>query len=288
VPTLSPRPAAIKHSLVLGLLLAASAPALASGEAAGVSAGATASPLEPTLLDVTVNGQAMDEPTLLQRDAQGGLYASEALLRLWRMRLPAASPITVDGEAWYRIDNDPALRATFASADQSLAIDARADLFDRQSADLGAAEAFAMTPSGSGAFLNYDIVGEHSRGESTLSGVFEAGVFTRFGVGSTGIVARTGGGNRRLLRLDSAWTIDRPGSLTSMRFGDAVTGGAPGIAPMRFGGLQYARNFDTRPGYLTMPLPALQGSATQRAAAARAARKVARRSVFMGSSPIHR
>lgn len=263
MPTLSPRSAAISQSLLLGLLLATAAPALASGGPAGeAGAGATASPLEPTLLDVTVNGQAMGEPMLLQRDGAGGLYASEALLRQWRIRLPSAAPVTVDGEAWYRIDNDPALRATLAAAEQSLAIDARAELFDRQSADLGAAEASAMTPSGSGAFLNYDLVGEYSRGSLGLSGVFESGAFTRFGVGSTGLIVRTGGTGPRLLRLDSSWTIDRPDDLTSIRIGDSVSIGSNGIAPLRFGGIQYARNFQTRPGYLTMPLPALQGSAT--------------------------
>ena len=262
MPTRSPRPAAIKTCL-LGLLLAASVPALASEGAAGeVSAGATASPLEPALLDVTVNGQAMGEPMLLQRDPGGGLYATEALLRQWRIRLPTAAPVTVDGEAWYRIDNNPALRTRLAASDQSLAIDASADLFERQSADLGAREAFTMTPSGSGAFLNYDLIGEYSRGAFSVSGAFEGGIFTRFGVGSTGLIARSGGAGPRFLRLDSSWTIDRPESLTSIRIGDSVTTGGVGVAPIRFGGVQYARNFETRPGYLTMPLPALEGSAT--------------------------
>jgi outer membrane usher protein len=236
---------------------------LASEGAAGeTSAGATASPLEPTLLDVTVNGQAMGEPMLLQRDPGGGLYASETLLRQWRIRLPSAAPVTVDGEAWYRIDNHPALRASLAAAEQSLAIDARPDLFEPQSADLGPGESFAMTPSGSGAFLNYDVIGEYSQGAFSVSGAFEAGAFTRLGVGSAAIVARSGGAGPRLVRLDSSWTIDRPDNLTSIRIGDAVTNGGVGVAPLRFGGVQYARNFETRPGYLTMPLPALQGSAT--------------------------
>ncbi|HYJ30027.1 MAG TPA: fimbria/pilus outer membrane usher protein [Allosphingosinicella sp.] len=258
MPTPNPRFAAIKRTL-LGLLLATSSPALAIGEAAR---GATASPLEPTLLEVTVNGQEMGEPLLLQRDAGGGLYASEALLRQWRIRLPSAAPVTVDGEHWYRIDNDPGLRATLAAAEQTLAIDARAELFDRQSADLGAAAAFEMTPSGSGAFLNYDVLGEYSRGEIGFNAALEAGIFTRFGVGSTGMIVRAGGDGTRLLRLDTSWTIDRPESLTSIRIGDAVTIGGAGVAPVRFGGLQYARNFETRPGYLTMPLPMLAGSAT--------------------------
>jgi outer membrane usher protein len=251
------RSAATRHCL-LGFLLATSAPALATG---GATAGAAASPLEPTLLEVTVNGQPMGEPLLLQRDPEGGLYASEALLRQWRIRLPSAAPVAVDGEAWYRIDDDPGLRARLAAADQSLTIDARPELFERQRADLTGAEAFAMTPSGTGAFLNYDLIGEYSRGGLSVNGAFEAGAFTRFGVGSTGLVVHAGADGTRLLRLDSSWTIDRPESVTSLRIGDGVTSGGSGVAPLRFGGVQYARNFATRPGYLTMPLPVFEGSA---------------------------
>lgn len=253
MPIRSSPPAAIKRALI-GLLLASAAPALAGG-------GATASPLEPTLLEVTVNGQAMDEPLLLQRDSAGGLYASEALLRQWRIRLPSSAPITVDGEAWYRIDNDPRVRATLLAAEQRLTLDASPDLFERQTASLAAAEAMAMTPSGTGGFVNYDLIAEHSRGGIALNGALEAGVFTRFGVGSSGFVVHAGADRTRLLRLDTSWTIDRPDSLTSIRVGDSVTTGGAGVVPFRFGGIQYARNFATRPGFLTMPLPVLEGSA---------------------------
>jgi outer membrane usher protein len=225
------------------------------------SDGATASPLEPTLLEVTVNGQAMDEPLLFQRDSAGGLYASEAQLRQWRISLPTAAPVTVEGEAWYRIDNQPAIAAAFSAAEQTLAIDARPELFDRQSASLAGEEAYEMTRPGNGGFLNYDLFAEHSAGSSSMSGVIEAGAFTRFGVGTSAFTVRAGNGGMRLRRLDTSWTIDRPGSLSSIRLGDAVTAGGSGVAPYRFGGIQYARNFATRPGFLTMPLPVLEGTA---------------------------
>ena len=273
----SSRPAATRLAL-LSLLLA-SAPAYAAvgpadgapegasaGPAeevatAGAATGASAGPLEPTLLDVTVNGQHTDEPLLLQRDPNGGLYASEALLRQWRIRLPAATPVSADGESWYRIDNHPALSAVFSAADQALRIDARPDLFDRQTSSLSDSQAFEMTPSGAGGFLTYDLFAEYVRGGVSLNGAIEAGAFTRHGVGTSGFIVHAGEGGQRLLRLDSSWTIDRPGSLSSIRIGDSVTSGATGNAPLRFGGVQYARNFGTRPGYLTMPLPVLEGSA---------------------------
>jgi outer membrane usher protein len=213
------------------------------------------------LLDVTVNGQHIDEPLMLLRDAGGGLYATEAQLRQWRMRLPPSAPIAVDGESWYRIDGDGALTARFSAADQSLQIQARPELFDGQSASLTPEDLFEMTPSGTGGFVNYDLFAEYSAGAIGLSGAIEGGLFTARGVGSSGFVVHAGAGGERLTRLDTSWTIDRPGSLTSIRIGDGVTAGGIGTAPLRFGGLQYARNFATRPGYLTMPVPVLQGSA---------------------------
>ncbi|HYG30178.1 MAG TPA: fimbria/pilus outer membrane usher protein [Allosphingosinicella sp.] len=246
---------AATRGYLLGLLLAASSPALASGAATG-------SPLEPTLLEVVVNGQGSDEPLLLQHDSSGGLYASEEQLREWRIRLPSTAPITIDGEAWYRIDNDPGLHATLSAAEQSLRIDARPELFERQSASLSELASIEMTPSGTGGWLNYDLLTEYRRGDLSFSGAIEAGAFTRFGVGSSGFVLSSSGGRARMLRLETGWSIDRPESLTSIRIGDAVTTGGTGVAPLRFGGIQYARNFATRPGYLTMPLPTLEGSAT--------------------------
>lgn len=246
--------------LALLTLLLSTAPAAAADITAGSAVAASA--LEPTLLEVTVNGEREGEPSLLRRDSAGGLYASEAQLRDWRLRLPSSAPVRIDGEAWYRIDDDPRLRAIFSDAEQTLAIEARPELFERQSTSLLGGDLFEMTPSGTGGFLNYDLFAEHSQGSTSLSGAIEAGAFTRFGTGASNFVARIGDSRgARLVRLDSNWTIDRPDSLSSIRIGDGVTVGGTGTSPLRFGGIQFARNFATRPGYLTMPLPVLEGSA---------------------------
>ncbi|MDP8995120.1 MAG: fimbria/pilus outer membrane usher protein [Pseudomonadota bacterium] len=242
----------------LALLALVAAPvAAAAGE---IEAGA-APAFEPTLLEVTVNGQPMAEPLLLMRDSGGGIYASAALLRAWRIRPPSSPPVEAEGELHYRIDDMPALRATFSAAEQSLAIEARPELFEAQRASLAASVGLEMTPAASGGFLNYDLIAEHSSGRTGLSGAIEAGAFTRFGVGSSGFILRAGNDGERILRLDTSWTIDRPASLSSIRIGDGISAAGPGAAPLRFGGIQFARNFAVQPGYVTMPLPVLEGSA---------------------------
>lgn len=250
MPAHLPPRAAIKLALLAFAL--GPAPALAQADAGSY---------QPTLLVVTVNGQASDEPAMLLRDSGGGLYASEALLRHWRMRLPAAPPVLVEGERWFRIDGDAALAARLDAADQSLTIEARPELFENQQVGFTPEDLFEMTPSATGGFVNYDLFAEYSGGTIALNGALEAGLFTRRGVGTSGFVVQAGRGAARVTRLETSWTIDRPASLSSIRIGDGVTAGGVGAAPVRFGGVQYARNFATRPGYLTMPLPVVRGSA---------------------------
>jgi outer membrane usher protein len=252
------KPRAATELALIALALAA-APAFAD---AGTGAVAGAAPrFEPALLSVTLNGQAAEEPLMLLRDASGGLYATEAQFRQWRMRLPEGTAIVADGERWFRLDGGAAVAVRLDAAAQSLEIQAAPELFDNQRVGFTAEDIFEMTPSGTGGFVNYDLFGEMSGGRIGLSGAIEAGLFTRRGVGSTGFILQAGSGTLRATRLESGWTIDRPESLSSIRIGDGVTAGGVGAAPVRFGGIQYARNFATRPGYLTMPLPVLQGSA---------------------------
>ncbi|HEX8525896.1 fimbria/pilus outer membrane usher protein [Allosphingosinicella sp.] len=237
-------------------------PLLLSSAAGAYAADSSAAPVfQPTLLDVTVNGQAADEPLLLLQDAGGALYASEATLRQWRIRLPSSEPVRHEGEAYYRIDNLPALSATFSAAEQSLVIRAQPDQFDRQRSNLGATDSIEMTPAGTGGFLNYDLFADYFQGAASLNGAVEVGAFTPMGVGTSRFILRAGEGGEHLLRLETSWAIDRPGSLSSIRIGDGITGAGPGTSPLRFGGIQYARNFAVQPGYLTMPLPVLEGSA---------------------------
>jgi len=246
-------------SLTLALLLG-SAAVSAANDAASTEAGAEAA-LEPALLEVIVNGQRGTEPAEFLRGPTGGLYVSTAFLRAWRIRVPAAVPIRYEGEAYYPASSIPTLRLAVDQAAQSVAIDADAGAFEGQSAALGEADFMEMTPPSSGAFLNYDLFVEHVRGDTSAAGAFEAGIFTGIGAGIASFVASAGGDRTRVTRLETTWIIDRPGHMTSFRIGDGISSAGPGAAPVRFAGVQYARNFAVQPGYLTMPLPIASGSA---------------------------
>jgi outer membrane usher protein len=264
-------PATAKLGLFLSLLLApAIAPAAEGVAAAAAGTEAAAGPesaaalglaLTPALLDVTVNGQAADEPAEFRRDRNGRLYLSAAFLRAWRIRAPASGAVRIEGDLYYPASALPALRLEIAEEAQSLAIVADPGAFEAQSDVLDGADAMAMSAPSSGFFLNYDIFADHYRGKTNANGAFEAGMFTGAGAGIISFIASAGGDRTRVTRLETNWTIDRPQSMTSIRIGDGISSAGPGAAPVRFAGIQYARNFAVQPGYITMPLPSVGGSA---------------------------
>ena len=216
---------------------------------------------EPDLLQVSVNGQQYDSTFLLLHDSAGRLYASAATLRAWRLRLPGPAVASYEGEVYYRLDQIAGLRVTISPQDQSAAIHADPAAFDRSLIDLDHRDAGAITPSATGLFLNYDVFGEWVGGHANLNGVIDGGLFTRYGVGTSSMIAYGGSDRARAIRLDTSWTIDRPQNMTVLRFGDSISDAAVDAYPVRFAGIQFSRNFAAQPGFVTMPLPNFTGSA---------------------------
>ena len=239
--------------LVIGLMAIISTSALA--EAGG------ADDLRPALVEVTLNGQRSAEPVLLLEAPDGSLYAPAPAFSEWRLRLPPGQPLRYEGQLYYRISGLPALRVRFAAAEQTVAIDVAPAAFETQRASFDAFADVPMTRPSTGAFLNYDLMVEHVRGDTVASGAAELGVFTPHGVGTAGFLATAGAGRARVVRLDTSWSIDRPSNATTIRIGDSVSAAGPGAAPVRFAGVQYFRNYAVRPGFVTMPLPAAAGDA---------------------------
>jgi outer membrane usher protein len=257
------RPSSLSADIRFGvaLLLVLGQTAAPAQDLPNLSAAAASAALQPALFDVTVNGQAAEEPVEFLRDIEGRLYIKAEMLRAWRIRLPAFGAMQYDGETYYPATALPALRLAVAEHNQSIAIDADASAFEMQNAALDDPELMAMTQPSSGAYLDYDLFVEHVREQTSGAGAFEGGLFTRLGAATTSLIASAGDGGARLTRLETTWTIDRPSDMTSIRIGDSISAVGPGGVPVRFAGVQYARNFAVRPGYLTMPLPVASGSA---------------------------
>ncbi|MGE0830562.1 MAG: fimbria/pilus outer membrane usher protein, partial [Hyphomonadaceae bacterium] len=115
-----------------------------------------------------------------------------------------------------------------------------------------------LTPASPGGFFNYDLIASAAVEESVLAGAFELGLFNASGFGEQTFIAESQGG---LTRLDTHWTFDQPDARVRHRIGDSFTRGGAGAAPVRFGGVQIARDFSLDPGYSPYPLPTFDGAA---------------------------
>ena len=211
---------------------------------------------EELWLGVSVNRQSPAVTLFLRAD--GSLFAKGSDFERWRLKLPQGVPLWHGGEAYYPLDALPGIVQELDLGSQTLKIQAPAALF-LPTSRFARSDLPAPTSSPTGAFLNYDLVAQKMLGQTRVDGLVELGAFNAAGVGTATVLARNLAGQARLTRLETTWTHDAPGSLASLRAGDAVSRSGAWSLPVRFGGLQWATNFAVRPGFVTFPLPAMSG-----------------------------
>ncbi len=212
-------------------------------------------------LEVTLNGFPTAKiGEFIQRD--GELFARPAELAELGIRVPAvAAPdglmalSAIAGLGWQL---DPAA--------QTLALTAGAGLLI-PSVLRGTArpEPHAPIESGTGATLNYDLVGNSAAGRVWGNGFFDLRGFSPFGVASTSLLAYAGSGpsgKNDAIRLDSGFAYADPLALRRYRVGDFISGGLNWTRPVRLGGLQVQSDFSMRPDLVTFPLPTASGAVT--------------------------
>ena len=204
---------------------------------------AQAASYTPALYEVTSTARRPKSRPQFLRDADGRLYIAAASLRGWRLRLPAAAAMRHDGEDFYPAAAFRHLRFAFDEQAQRIAINADPAAFELQQASLDDGALMPMTPAGFGAFLNYDLFAEHVARRDQRGRRVRGGRLHPRGAGVSSFIASAGGGRTRFTRLETNWTIDRPYYMTSIRIGDSISAAGPGASPVRFAGIQYARNF---------------------------------------------
>jgi outer membrane usher protein len=104
--------------------------------------------------------------------------------------------------------------------------------------------------------------GNPALGFSGGNASLDARLFSPYGtLSQSGIVGSTTATGMDVLRLDTVWVNSNPSNLMTYRAGDVISGGLAWTRPIRLGGLQMQRNFALRPDLVTLPLPAVSGSA---------------------------
>lgn len=212
------------------------------------------------LLAVHLNDLPPFEPVIVLREPEGLLLRAEDVRR-WRLRLPQSAIVTRDGEERVVLDRLSGTRYRVDEPSQALLIEATASAFEATMLSGRSGAIVVPAPSPPGAFANYDAFMNRSEGETVTSGQLEIGAFGPWGVATSSVVAHSAGQGKRVARLETTWTIDRPERLESVRIGDSISASASWGRSVRFGGVQWATNFATQPGLITFPLPALAGEA---------------------------
>ncbi|MDQ0027208.1 outer membrane usher protein [Variovorax paradoxus] len=222
--------------------------------------------LTESFLAVRVNGE-MKQVTLLLQEPDGRVMARTSDLVRWRFFLPQGNPVIHKGESFLSLDAISGVRWSIDPATQTLAIDTVAGNFLPTMMSLDDKRA-AQPPPPIGGVFNYDLSAQSANHRTTSGGLFEAVAFSPWGSLATSAVVRSGmdgeiNGTARtdFTRLSTTWTLDRPGDAATWRVGDTISSAGSWGRPVRIGGLQYATNFSTQPGFITFPMPGLAGEA---------------------------
>ena len=119
--------------------------------------------------------------------------------------------------------------------------------------------------SGTGATLNYDIVGSLAGGQAGASGLLDMRIFSPRGIVSSGWLGyagatSSGSGRNTAIRLDSTYSFADVNTLRRYSLGDFITGGLAWTRPIHLEGVQVRSDFTMRPDLVTFPLPSVSGS----------------------------
>lgn len=222
-------------------------------------------------LEVLINQMPMGTWTLLE--VSGAFYADAEALRAWRVLMPGGVPPVVHRErVWHPLFALPGYRAQFDAANQAVALSLDPAAFvGTQLGEAPAPRPQAAAPLPALA-LNYDLSYTHlhdrgARGLQDAGAVGELLASGSWGVLTTSLIGRhvdgpQATGTTTWRRLASTWSFDWPERAWTLRAGDVVTRPSIWGRSVQLGGLQLGSNFGLKPGWSSLSVPTLSGSAT--------------------------
>ncbi len=270
--------AGLKHAAVF-LIAAAAVPCVgAAAEGGAAAAGSqqtgavavipvagplTAAPrFKERLLLVDINRQQLDQAVLVLEDKTGALYLWSQDLERWRLRLPDPKFALIhQGQTYFPISALSHVSRVYDAQEQTLRIEVGAQAFLKTRLSTRYDSLPPPARPMPGGFLNYDLLVSHADAATQRSGLFELGYFNAAGVGTTSLLAEQLGSSTHVTRLETTWTLDNPEKLRTLHLGDAINAAGSWGRSVRFGGIQYGRNFATQPGLVTFPSQGIAGQA---------------------------
>lgn len=229
--------------------------------AAGSDAGVMGSFL---WLEVSLNGHAV--PGLVEVEQ---LENDLSIARKdWQNMGLQFAPSELGSNDRLRLAAMPNVSVQLDSESQRLLLTLPSERFKHQQVSLNGTPARLPDATPFNAVLNYDVFVQHARppfasGDSTeFAGLFDARMAGQWGSVNQSLISQvpTTGGQSSVRRLDSSYKYFDPVSLTSWQVGDAISRGLVSRPAIRFGGVQWQRNFSLRPDLITFPTPSVSGS----------------------------
>ncbi len=227
---------------------------------------ARASEFELLLLEVAVNGQPAQNAFAL-RDQAETFHIEKDVVDTWSIDTSADEIVTHHGMHFVPL---VAIEGTTWEFDRSalrLAVQVPPRYMESQLRVLR--EDTSPPPvAGWGSFVDYDFsyVDEAQSGSELFAASADAAFFGPIGVLSTTHAFVENYASETdpftadgLIRLETTFVRDDPSRIRSLRVGDSQLYTGLLRPNVRFGGVQIATNFATRPNFVTFPLPALSG-----------------------------
>ncbi|MEB3755138.1 fimbria/pilus outer membrane usher protein [Acinetobacter sp. MD2(2019)] len=218
-------------------------------------------PLEEILAGIWINQLNMNKDILVLKqddhyfiDCQ---ILSEYNLDLKQLKRSASNNNYCDVSG----DKD-SLSSHFDESSQALKLEVPPSLFKNQT---GADTEQHIDRADFGAFMNYELFYGHQKDEDDRSNRFntlvELGIFKDYWLFNNAFTYFNEPTLKKVVRVNTTLQLDFPEKMTSLTLGDTTTPYNPLINSLRFGGISWGTNYQTRPGFIYWNVPSLSGSA---------------------------
>ena len=218
---------------------------------------------ESLLLDVTINTQPLPDIVRVEKLADGRLALPLDAWQAARLRPPDGEPVELpDKQRGYTLDSVPGLTYQLDRGRMTMAITAPAAAFTGSDIDRGRGGESPPNLAPLGSYLDYDAsVSSGDDGYDSYGALVEGVAFNKWGSAVAGMVVRGNRESDEAVRTETFLRKDLPGPMETLVLGDTISNGGAWSRPARYAGIRWARDFSLRPGFITMPMQSLSGSA---------------------------
>ncbi|WP_051453384.1 fimbria/pilus outer membrane usher protein [Hydrogenovibrio kuenenii] len=205
------------------------------------------------LFSVDINGDAQQEIVHVLLDEKGRPWLRTEDLQRWHFLLPKSNEVIHDGYR-YVLLTMPGVHYIVDLHHSTLFITAPPQSFETTRLSVKSELNSPSMGSTSGLFLNYDINAQRVDEVRNVDGIFELGLFGNGSLTSSFLGQRLHKAPN-FIRLESSWRWDHSNTMSTLRFGDAISRSGDWGRSVRFGGVQWGTNFSTQPGFVPFELP---------------------------------